>query len=59
MQISRDDNIKFPIAPHFVDIMRNDKMRCLCIFYEKIELLWYEGDVRKQKNDKPFRFYIK
>ena len=43
MQISRDDNIKYPIAPHFVEIMRNDKMRCLCISYEKIELLWYGG----------------
>ena len=50
MQISRDDNIKYPIAPHFVEIMRNDKMRCLCIFYEKME------GVRKQKIYKPFRF---
>ena len=56
MQICRDDNIKYPIAPHFVEIMRNDKMRCLCIFYEKIELLWYGGEVRNKKNYKPFRF---
>ena len=56
MQISRDDNIKYPIAPHFVEIMRNDTMICLCIFYEKIEILWYGGDVRKQKIYKPFRF---
>ena len=53
MQISRHDNIKYPIAPHFFEIIRNDKMRCLCIFYEKIELLWYGGGVRKQKNYKP------